>query len=847
MEVVGVTASGISAMPRACCLLVVLACLAVATTTAAEEATPAEKIEIHDGFSVERILSVPRKLGSWVAFCFDTRGRIYASDQGPRLFRITPPPIGSAAEPVVEVVSDVWGHSQGMAFIDGALYSIQHGDHHPERFRPDLLLRIRDSDSDDRLDAAETLIEFPRASGDAANWYEHSYHAVIPAPDGQSIYLVSGDRNALPGDRICTPKLWNRDSWDFPFTDTPHCGGWVARADLDGKNLDVVCMGLRNGYDLAFDGQGDLFTFDSDLENDFGLPNYRPTAIRQILSGSDSGWGGRAGEMLWSWKPDWEEIQPSILDIGPGSPTGICFGHDAAFPSRYREALFVCDWSYGRMFAIHLEPHGATHSAEAEPFLSAQGLPIADVAVSPTDHALYFLTGGRGTQSGLYRVTATGAPPAATSPAAPNDATTALRDLRISLERFHGRVDAAAVAAAWPNLGHADRAIRAAARAALEWQPVETWRARALAEPSPRTALQTLLSLARATAGDQSLQPEILTSLARFDFPALSLDEQAWYLRILTISASRHGMFPPEAAAKLIATLEPALPSPDRRVNEGIVALCAALKSLSFIPPTLDLLEAARTQEEQVIYVRALVASAPVAAWTPALRERFLNLALDRVPNWKGGFTARAVRDSLLHQMIAMLPPEEQAIHAARIEAARKPAAILPATSRPLVKKWTLDDLVADLEGPPAAEAVHRGDANNGRKLYAAAACIVCHSFQGEGGRAGPDLTTAARRYSTRDLLENILEPNRVINEQYALQQYLMTDGKTFTGRTVNMAGATVMVATDPNDPGGSEVRFDIHDLESSAPSKVSFMPEGLLDTLSRDEIRDLLAYLRSE
>ncbi len=414
-------------MPRACCLFVVLACLTVATTTAAEEATPAGKIEIHDGFAVERILSVPRALGSWVAFCFDTRGRIYASDQGPRLFRITPPPIGSAAEPIVEVVSDVWGHSQGMAFIDGALYSVQHGDHNPERFRPDLLLRIRDSDGDDRLDAAETLIEFPRASGDAANWYEHSYHAVIPAPDGQSIYLVSGDRNGLPGDRTRTPKLWNRDSWEFPFTDTPFCGGWVARADLDGRNLEVVCMGLRNGYDLAFDRQGDLFTFDSDLENDFGLPNYRPTAIRQILSGSDSGWGGRAGEMLWSWKPDWEEIQPPILDIGPGSPTGICFGHDAAFPPRYREALFACDWSYGRMFAIHLEPHGATHSAEAEPFLSAQGLPIADVAVSPTDHALYFLTGGRGTQSGLYRVTATGAPPAATSSPAPDDATTTPR------------------------------------------------------------------------------------------------------------------------------------------------------------------------------------------------------------------------------------------------------------------------------------------------------------------------------------------------------------------------------------------------------------------------------------
>ena len=73
-------------MPRAFFLLALLLGLAVATIDAAEEATPAERIEIHDGFAVERILSVPRALGSWVAFCFDDRGRIYASDQGPRLF-----------------------------------------------------------------------------------------------------------------------------------------------------------------------------------------------------------------------------------------------------------------------------------------------------------------------------------------------------------------------------------------------------------------------------------------------------------------------------------------------------------------------------------------------------------------------------------------------------------------------------------------------------------------------------------------------------------------------------------------------------------------------------------------
>ena len=78
-------------------------------------------------------------------------------------------------------------------------------------------------------------------------------------------------------------------------------------------------------------------------------------------------------------------------------------------------------------------------------------------------------------------------------------------------------------------------------------------------------------------------------------------------------------------------------------------------------------------------------------------------------------------------------------------------------------------------------------------------------------------------------------------------QIYRLADGTTFTGRTVNMAGDTVMVATDPNDPGGSEVRFQVGNLEETTPSRVSFMPQGLLDTLTADEILDLLAWLRSE
>ncbi|MEI7861457.1 MAG: c-type cytochrome, partial [Planctomycetota bacterium] len=820
-----------------------LALTAHASASAADEATPAAAIHVHDGFAVERIYSVPREQGSWVAMCFDGTGRIYASDQGGRLFRITPPPAGAVAPATVEVVSDQWGFSQGMAFIQGRLYLIQHGDRALENPTPDRLLRISDTDGDDRLDSAETLHEFPLVTGDAANWVEHSLHAVVPAPDGRSIVIISGDRNGLPCSAGCTPKHWNRDSWEHGFTPEPYPGGWVVRADLDGGNMEYLCMGLRNAYDMAFNRHGDLFTFDSDLENDFGLPNYRPTAIRQIVSGADAGWGGRAGEMLWSWTPAWEEIQPPLKNIGPGSPTGVCFGFGARFPARYQQALFACDWSYGRMFAVHLQPEGAAYTADPEPFLSAQGLPIADVAVSPADGALYFLTGGRGTQSGLYRVVYTGAEstaPAADTPL--SEATAAAQRLRRRLEQFHGRADPAAYEVVWPQLAHTDRAIRGAARAAIEWQPVAQWKERALRESDPRTALQALLALARSTDGDQSVQPLLLEALERFNVKSLPPDEQCWYLRILTVSASRHGRYAPEVAARLLARLEPLLPAPDSRVNEEIVALAAALNSHTFQAPTLDLLEHSRTQEEQVVYTQALVKSAASTAWTPELRERFFKIATERLPQWKGGATARGMRDHLLHIVVAMLTDAQRAAFADQIAAARQPSPAVPAINRPLVKQWSMDDLVPGLD----AALIQPRDLDRGRRLFSAAACIACHSFQGEGGLGGPDLTTAGNRYSPRDLLENILHPSKVINEQYGLLIYTKTDGTTLIGRTVNMAGDTVMIATNPNDPGGSEVRFTLQELESTTPSQVSFMPHNLLDTLSPEEIYDLLAYLRS-
>ena len=93
----------------------------------------------------------------------------------------------------------------------------------------------------------------------------------------------------------------------------------------------------------------------------------------------------------------------------PGiSPTGITFGYGAKFPDKYRDALFISDWSFGKLRAVHLKPEGASYTADVEEFLSGQPLPVTDVVINPKDGAMYLAVGGRGAQSALYRVTYVG-------------------------------------------------------------------------------------------------------------------------------------------------------------------------------------------------------------------------------------------------------------------------------------------------------------------------------------------------------------------------------------------------------------------------------------------------------
>src|SRR2546425_10294084 len=162
------------------------------------------------------------------------------------------------------------------------------------------------------------------------------------------------------------------------------------------------------------------------------------------------------------------------------------------------------DWSYGRILAINTQPQGASYTGDYESFLKGKPLNLTDLEFGK-DGAMYFITGGRGTQSGLYRVSREGKAIREKATSAETTAEKAgaeARAERHKLESFYGRQDPKAIEKAWPYLGSEDRFLRYAARIAIEWQPVWQWKERALAETNTQAGLAALLGLARCGTKD---------------------------------------------------------------------------------------------------------------------------------------------------------------------------------------------------------------------------------------------------------------------------------------------------------------------------------------------------------
>ena len=792
----------------------------------APKATAVSAMKLLPGFKAELLYSVPsQEQGSWVSLALDDKGRLIASDQYGKLYRITPAPVGKGGETKIEKLKVDMGYSHGMLYAFESLYVMSN-----ERIPG--LYRLRDTNGDDQFDEVKLLRKISGAG-------EHGPHAVVLSPDRKHIYVCAGNHTNLPKmEKSLVPKNWDEDQlltrmWDAGGHAVGKMapGGWIARTDPDGNEFELVCSGFRNEFDIAFNNRGELFTYDADMEWDIGTPWYRPTRVNHVTSGAEFGW--RSGTGKWpEWYPD---SLPSVVDIGPGSPTGIVFGKGAKFPAKYQKALFIIDWSFGVIHAVHMEPDGSTYKGIAEPFVAAAPLPGTDILINPKDGAMYFTIGGRRTQSGLYRITYVGdEPTGAVRPWV--DGGEDARELRHKLEALHHAGAPNAVETAWPYLSHADRHIRFAARIAIEHQPVAEWRDRALAEENPQASITVLIALARN--GDSKLLAPIVKSIGRTNWDKLNAAQKLELLRVYSLTFARMGNPGGTVRDVVLKRLDPLYPSSSVRQNRELCQLLVYLEADGVSTRTMDLLNHAATQEEQLHY--ALCLRELKTGWSLEEREQYFNWFVQAAVH-RGGHSFDGFLRNIRNEAIAKLTPMEKKALSETLKKAptpTDPVAILE--TRKFVKKWTVDELVPSVEASKSGRNFDRG-----REMFAATACFKCHRFAGQGGIVGHDLTAVGRRLNSRNLLESLIEPSKVVSDQFQATTFVMEDGRTVIGRIANLSGKTVKVVTNMLDPGRM-TDLNVDEIVEKIPSKVSMMPNGLLDTLTEDEILDLVAYLRS-
>lgn len=808
-----------------------------------------EELILQPGFKAELLHLVPKsEQGSWVSLAVSPEGDLVAGDQGGVLWRIS---LKDPNKPVVTKIDTKFFGCHGLLFAHGALYACT-----SEKGKGDIW-RLRDTKGDGSY-AEQTLIRPLKGSG------EHGPHQLVLDRDG-SILVVGGNHTKLPDDEKAGAPVKRYDEDDLlkKYEDAnghaagiKAVGGWIARMDKDGKDWVRVTTCFRNPYDCSVAPDGDIFTYDSDMEWDMGAPWYRPTRIYLCTPGGELGWRSGASNNAFPTL----DMQPALVDIGPGSPTGTTMGTGAKFPASYQRAFFACDWTFATLYAIHLTPEGGGWKARKEVFAAGKPFSVTDAVIRPQDGHMYVTIGGRGGQSALYRITYQGAE--STAPVAWFDATPEQK-LRRELEALRDVApSAAALDKAWPLMGHPDRWVRYAARIAVEHQPVDSWRARVKADANLDLALNAALALARS-GGAQDLAAIVAAADSAANTKELRLRQDR--LRVFHVAFSRHGKPDAATVARLGKESAGRIPSGDNALDRLLAQLAIYLGEPSAPARVLQAMKIAQPSPAVVAdpeilarhpgYAKAAAAAMAVTpsstriglavylsratvGWTPELRKQFFGF-LDELALAQGGNSLKGFVRNIRKETLASMPEAERAgfepvAPVAKVEP-------LPTAEGP-GRLWTHAEALKAWED---AKAKKTFDFANGQKMFAAALCSQCHRLGENGGAQGPDLSGLGARSAPADVLMSIVQPSAVVSDQYANSIIGRVDGGKTIGRILNEEGDKLQLSVNPFDPS-VQISVNRSDILSIDRSPDSPMPVGLINSLNAQEVADLLAYLVS-
>ncbi|MDO8349338.1 MAG: c-type cytochrome [Planctomycetota bacterium] len=195
--------------------------------------------------------------------------------------------------------------------------------------------------------------------------------------------------------------------------------------------------------------------------------------------------------------------------------------------------------------------------------------------------------------------------------------------------------------------------------------------------------------------------------------------------------------------------------------------------------------------------------------------------------------------ESFRRDAIASLTDAERTSLHTLIQAPIAGAVLIPARPRTFVQDWTLPQILPSLDQASAGRDFERG-----RRAFIDTQCYACHRLGNAGAAIGPEIGALASKYSRRELLESLVEPSKVISEQYQNVRVFLKDGEDLIGRITRETDTEVVLETDPLTSTEQGVARNL--IDEIKPSIVSPMPEGLLQVLTLDDILDMLAFLES-
>lgn len=902
-----------------------------------------------DGFSVQPAAHP----GSLVALTFDSLGRPVVAPERLHPLILSDRDNDGFFETQTVFTTQI-RNLQGMWFDGRTLYAIGQNAEGEQTG----LYECPDANADDRADSCRLLNPFERTMG------EHGPHAIRRSIDGEP-YVMLGNHTAVPQEFLdpnSPLSNYNEAQLLSRYNDArghaaniPAPGGVLTRLNRKTGKYTVIAGGFRNAYDFAIHPSGDAFTFDSDMEWDINLPWYRGVRSLFLAPGGDYGWRTGSGKL-----PEYAfDTLPSMRDLGRGSPVGVEFYTSHHYPAKYRNAYFEADWSRGRILVSHPQPCGASWCVSSDPaeFLHGEPLNVTDIETGP-DGNLWFTTGGRDTEGGLYRIaykpgllqkayystakpegvyaitrqpqplsswghTALLAQKQALGPdwqkqlsqlalsgaAPPQDRAAALLTLErlgprpnadlirplaasghpelrataVLVASFHSSPRAKAIVASGLSdenphvrrralegflrmglnadnhetfapvgivqslLADKDRFVRYAARLALERYPRASWASAAASESSLNAIPESLYALARTATSDAEIDPLFHTAITFSKLQNLDAPARLSALRALQLLAIRKTQPTSEAVMQEAhSALIPLFPADDEQVSREIARTLAWAgrpgaieKILAAMPPGDE------NQPLQIHYAYCL--REIKTGWTPQ-QKRTLTNWFQKASQWRGGASFPGYINLIFDSALEFFTPEERQLAYAKIplfaplsEAPTlrpgghvRAAAAARSTGVQAISNEEI--LEFQLYSPMTLKAA----AARGRDIYEKA-CASCHRRGPTGQDFGPDLTFLARRFQKKDILEALLWPSKTISDQYASVIVESKDNEIHNALLVKEDAAKLTLKT-----AEAERPFEIlkSQIKSRRPSKISIMPEGLLNEYSQGQIADLLAFL---